>query len=45
MHDYSMQLKQTTFRYTRDGYSYDIEDKNRFIYQLATKEGMTQCHY
>ncbi len=39
MHDYSMQLKQTTFRYTRDGYSYDIEDKNRFIYQLATKEG------
>ena len=39
MHDYSMQLQQTAFRYTKDGYSYDIEDKNRFIYQLATKEG------
>ena len=39
MHDYSMQLKQTAFRYKKDGYSYDIEDNNRFIYQLATKEG------
>ena len=39
MHDYSMQLKQTAFRYKKDGYSYDIEEQNRFIYQLATKEG------
>ncbi|MEA3554262.1 MAG: HAMP domain-containing sensor histidine kinase [Campylobacterota bacterium] len=38
MHDYSMQLKQTAFRYKKDGYSYAIEDKNRFVYQLATKE-------
>ena len=39
MHDYSMHLKQTMFKYDKNGYSYDIEDKNRFMHQLATKEG------
>ena len=39
MHEYLMQLKQTAFRYKKDGYSYVVEDENRFIYQLATKEG------
>ena len=39
MHEYSMHLKQTAFRHTQKGYSYSIEDKNRFKYQLAIKEG------
>ncbi|MEA3497509.1 MAG: HAMP domain-containing sensor histidine kinase [Campylobacterota bacterium] len=39
MHEYSMHLKQTAFRHTQKGYSYSIEDNNRFKYQLAVKEG------
>lgn len=39
MHQYKMNLYQSMFKYKLDGYSFEINSKERFKYQLATKEG------
>ena len=38
MHEYTIHLKQTSFTYTQDGYSFTIDIKDQFPYSLATKE-------
>jgi len=38
MHEYSVHLKQTSFTYTQEGYSFIINQTDRFQYKLATKE-------
>ncbi len=38
MYEYNINLKQTTFRYKKEGYSFQITDTNKFRYNLAKKE-------
>jgi len=38
MHQFGMNLKQSDFKYTQDGYSFEIEDNSLFAYKLATKD-------
>ena len=39
MHHYKMNQQQNGFEYDLEGYSFEIEDNDKFIYKLATKEG------